>query len=144
MIIYISLFVTALVAATLLPLSSEALLVSYVMSGYSAIGLWSAATLGNTMGSVINWWLGRQLLHLQDRPWFPFKPGKIVWAQVWFHRYGLYSLLLAWLPVVGDPLTFIAGVMRVNFWPFLILVIIGKGVRYGAVITFLSVVNQSG
>jgi membrane protein YqaA with SNARE-associated domain len=73
-------------------------------------------------------------LRWQDKKWFPFKPEKLIRAQQWFQRFGLYSLLLAWVPVIGDPLTFVAGVMRVRFLPFIILVALGKGLRYALVI----------
>lgn len=144
MFIYISLFLTGFIAATLFPLSSEALLATYVLDNNSLLGLWLAATSGNSLGSLFNWWLGRRSLDFQDRRWFPVKPEKLTRAQSWFQRYGYYTLLLAWLPVIGDPLTLVAGVMRVNFFKFLILVVIGKGTRYALVIGLLSVVNQSG
>lgn len=135
--IYCSLFLAAFVAATLLPFSSEAILSSYVLGGYWLPGLWCAATLGNSLGSVVNWWLGNACLHWQSRAWFPFKVHKLARAQAWFQRYGYYSLLLAWLPIVGDPLTFVAGVMRARFWPFFLLVLTGKGLRYWLVIVVL-------
>jgi membrane protein YqaA with SNARE-associated domain len=96
--------------------------------------LWCAATLGNVVGALLNWWLGLACLRWQDKKWFPFKPEKLIRAQQWFQRFGLYSLLLAWVPVIGDPLTFVAGVMRVRFLPFIILVALGKGLRYALVI----------
>lgn len=132
--IYLSLFLTGLIAATLFPLSSEALLVSLVYQQYSWWLLWLSATLGNTLGSCINWYLGDQCLHWQDKTWFPFKLDQLQRTQAHFHRYGLWSLLFAWLPVIGDPLTFFAGVMRVSFWKFLLLVSLGKAARYALVI----------
>jgi membrane protein YqaA with SNARE-associated domain len=141
LMIYLSLFIAAFLAATLLPFSSEVLLSTYVLGGYPPLGLWCAATLGNTLGSVVSWFLGIQVLRWQDRSWFPFKPGKLHRAQDWFDRYGRYSLLFAWVPVVGDPLTFVAGVMRVSFWPFVVLVAIGKGTRYAIIIALLQTVN---
>lgn len=132
--IYLSLFFTALIAATLFPLSSEALLVTLVYHQHSWILLWLSATLGNTLGSCVNWFLGYQCLHWQDKKWFPFKTEQLERAQIQFQRYGLWSLLFAWVPVIGDPLTFFAGVMRVKFWQFLILVLIGKALRYAAII----------
>lgn len=134
---YVSLFLTALVAATLFPLSSEALLTSLLYHGYSPLVLWCVATTGNTAGSCINWYLGRECLRWQDKRWFPIKPAALARAQRHFQRYGVYSLLFAWLPVVGDPLTFIAGVMRLPFGLFFLLVALGKGLRY-AVIIYLS------
>jgi membrane protein YqaA with SNARE-associated domain len=132
--VYLSLLFTALIAATLFPLSSEALLVTLLVQGYSPILLWLVATSGNLLGSCINWYLGRQCLHWQHKKWFPVKPAQLERAQEHFQRYGLFSLLFAWLPVVGDPLTFIAGVMRIRFWQFVVLVAIGKSLRYALVI----------
>lgn len=131
--IYLSLFFTALIAATLFPLSSEALLVTLLYQHYSPLLLWLVATSGNTLGSCINWYLGKECLRWQDKKWFPFGPEQLVRAQQQFQRYGLISLMFAWVPVIGDPLTFIAGVMRIRFWQFLVLVAIGKALRYAFV-----------
>lgn len=131
---YLSLFFTAFIAATFFPLSSEALLLMLLQQGHAPWLLWLLATSGNSLGSCVNWWLGRQCLHWQQRRWFPVSPTQLAKAQLHFQRYGIYSLLFAWLPLVGDPLTLFAGVMRVNFWRFLLLVTIGKALRYGLVI----------
>lgn len=131
----LSLFFSALLAATLLPFYSEVVLVSLLAAHpEQCLLLWAVATLGNTVGAAVNWLLGRYLLHFQDRRWFPFSPDKLGPAQQWFQRYGVWSLLLAWLPVGGDALTFIAGVMRVRFMLFWTLTLIGKGARYAVVI----------
>lgn len=132
--IYLSLFFTALIAATLFPLSSEALLVTLLYQHYSPLLLWLVATSGNTLGSCINWYLGKECLRWQDKKWFPFRPEQLARAQQQFQRYGLISLLFAWVPVIGDPLTFFAGVMRLRFWQFLLLVATGKALRYGVMI----------
>lgn len=131
---YFYLFCSALIAATLLPLSSEALLGTLLYQQYSPILLWLVATTGNTLGSCINWYLGKWCLHLQDKKWFPISAEQLTRAQARFQKYGLVSLLFAWVPIIGDPLTLLAGVMRVQFWKFLVLVAIGKGLRYGGVI----------
>lgn len=136
--IYLTLFFTALIAATLFPLSSEALLITLLYQHHTPWLLWLVATTGNTLGSCINWYLGKQCLHWQDKKWFPFKPARLVRAQQQFQRYGLLSLLFAWLPIIGDPLTFFAGVMRIRFWQFLLLVAIGKSLRY-ALIIFIAI-----
>lgn len=132
--VYASLFFTALIAATFFPLSSEALLVSLLYQGYSPLLLGVVATFGNTLGSCINWYLGRQCLRFQHKKWFPVSPTQLQRAQQQFQRYGIYSLLFAWLPLVGDPLTLLAGVMRVHFFLFVALVAAGKAVRYTLVI----------
>lgn len=131
---YLFLAATAFVAATLLPFYSEVVLVALLMRGADPLGVFLAATVGNTLGAVVNWYLGRFLLHFQDRRWFPFKPRQVHRAQAWFLRYGKWSLLMAWLPVGGDGLTFIAGIMRVPLGQFVVLTGLGKGARYAVVI----------
>ena len=129
-----SLFASAFLAATILPFYSEVILFALLREGGDPLTLVIVATLGNTLGAVVNWALGRYLLHFQDRKWFYFKPAQIERAQGWFQRYGVWTLLLAWMPIGGDALTFIAGVMRVRILPFLVLVGTGKGLRYVSVV----------
>ncbi|PTB88986.1 hypothetical protein C9927_02770, partial [Pseudidiomarina aestuarii] len=112
---YLSIFLTALLAATILPVQSEILVVAAQQQGYNLWWLWAVASAGNTLGSVINYVLGRYLLQFQDRRWFPFKPKTLEKGHWWFERYGKWSLLLAWTPFLGDPLTFIAGMLRLSF-----------------------------
>lgn len=131
---YLGLFGLAFLAATLLPAASEVFFTGLLASGYDPFWLWLVATMGNTAGSIVNYGLGRYLLHFQDRSWFPFKRESMTKSQRWFQRYGVWSLLLAWAPVVGDLLTFIAGALKVNFVLFLVLVFIGKGVRYAVIL----------
>lgn len=131
---YLLVGATAFLAATLLPFYSEIVLVPLLIEGKDPLFLWTAATLGNTLGAAVNWLLGRFMLHYQDRSWFPIKRQQLVRAQAWFQRYGVWSLLFAWLPVGGDALTFIAGIMRVRFLIFILLTGIGKGARYGIII----------
>ena len=122
------------ISATLLPFGSELVLAGLLTQGYPALLLWGIATVFNTLGSVLNWYLGRQLLLFQHKSWFMFKPTQIEQASSQFQRWGLPSLLLAWLPVIGDPLTLVAGVLRVRLLWFVLLVGFGKGVRYAVVI----------
>ena len=131
MIAYVGLFMSALVAATILPMQSEAVLVSLLASSaYSPMVLIGVATVGNVLGSVINWYLGRFLMQFRDRRGFPASQSQLDKAQRWYHRYGRWSLLGSWLPLVGDPLTVVAGVLKEPLLPFLILVTIAKGARY--------------
>jgi membrane protein YqaA with SNARE-associated domain len=131
---YLSLFFAAFFAATILPFNSEVVLVMHLVSGHAAWNLWCMATLGNTLGAAVNWVLGRSLMGFRERFWFPVKEEELAKAQRWFQRFGVWSLLLAWLPVVGDALTFIAGVMRVPFLIFFVLTLMGKGARYAVLI----------
>ncbi len=131
MFAYISLFASALIAATILPMQSEAVLTVLLVAGEASVfWLLVVATVGNVLGSVINWVLGRFILRFQQRRWFPASPAQLARAQDWYARWGLWSLLASWVPVVGDPLTVVAGVMRVRLLPFLFLVTLAKGGRY--------------
>ena len=129
------LFLTAFLAATLFPAQSEILLGALHMAGTHAPAmLVTVATAGNVLGSIVNWLLGRYLIHFQDRRWFPVKRPLIDRATAWYQRWGFWSLLLAWVPFIGDPLTLVAGILRENFWVFLLLVTLGKAARYLVVV----------
>lgn len=129
--VYAGLFAAALVAATILPMQSEAALVGLLLTGaYPPWLLVAVASAGNVLGSAINWVLGRAIEHYRDRPWFPAKPAALARAQGWYQRYGKWSLLLSWAPVVGDPLTVVAGVLREPFASFLAIVALAKIARY--------------
>jgi len=127
---YLLLFASAFLAATILPFYSEVLLFALLRDGGDAVALVAVATLGNTLGAVVNWQLGRYLLRFQDRRWFYFSQAQLTRAQHWFQRYGFWSLLMAWAPVGGDALTLVAGIMKVRLWLFLALVGTGKALRY--------------
>lgn len=128
------LFLTAFAAATILPLQSEALLVGFLLAGtHSPAALVLAATIGNVLGSVVNWLLGRGIDRFRDRKWFPIKPAALDRAAARYHRYGRWSLLLSWAPFIGDPLTVTAGVLREPLWSFIAVVTVAKAGRYLAV-----------
>ena len=131
---YLTLFLTSFAAATLLPAYSEILLGTLANQGLPLFWLWLAATLGNTLGSVVNGVIGRQVDRFNDKRWFPISEMQLHKARNRFNRYGQWSLLLGWLPRGGDALTLIGGVMRVPWLNFIVLVGIGKGLRYALVI----------
>ena len=134
--VYLTLFIVSFLAATLLPLGSEALLVYDISQNYSLEYLWVFATLGNTLGSVLNYWLGlKGEIYLESKGYLSLE--KMDKARGFFDKYGGWTLLLSWVPIIGDPLTFIAGVLRYNFKIFVLIVALAKGVRY-AVIIFLA------
>jgi membrane protein YqaA with SNARE-associated domain len=134
----ISLFVAAFLAATLLPGSSEIVLLAAQQQGYNPWLLLLVATIGNVLGSLLNYVMGRYLLRYQHRSWFPFKADDLQRSERWFQRYGKWSLLLAWAPLVGDALTFVAGIMRVSPALFLLLVTVGKASRYALLLGAMS------
>lgn len=126
----------AFVAATLLPAQSEAVFVGLLAArSVDPLALFLTASLANTAGSILNWWLGLLIArHGVDR--LPARlrpdPKHFAQAQGFFARFGWPSLLLAWVPIVGDPLTFVAGTLNYPFWRFTLLVLIGKAGRYAA------------
>ena len=128
---YAGLFTAAFVAATLLPAQSEAVLAGLLVAGAQPVwALLAIATLGNVLGSVVNWLLGRGIERFRDRRWFSVSGRALDRAQGWYRRAGRWSLLLSWAPVIGDPLTVVAGVMREPFGVFLVLVTMAKLGRY--------------
>lgn len=128
---YAGLFLSAFTSATLLPGSSEAALLALLATGRGeTVSLVMVATAGNVLGSAVNWIFGRFFSTFRDRPWFPVKAQSYERAAAWFHRYGAWSLLLSWLPIIGDPLTVAAGALRLDWLQFLLLVSLGKVGRY--------------
>ncbi|HLV76697.1 MAG TPA: YqaA family protein [Marinobacter sp.] len=131
---YLTLFLTSLAAATLLPAYSEILVGAMASQGYSLAWVWFWATAGNTAGSVINGVIGRQVDRVKHKRWFPLTELQLHNARNRFNRYGQWSLLFGWLPLGGDALTLVGGMMRVPWLNFIVLVAIGKGLRYAFVI----------
>lgn len=128
---YWILFISAFGAATLLPLQSELVLLSLLsQSDYMPLVLLFVATVGNVLGSCVNWWLGLKIEHFKHKQWFPVSVQRLQKAEYHYQRYGIWSLLLSWVPIVGDPLTLLAGVLKTPFYKFLMLTIIAKGGRY--------------
>ncbi|WP_303979276.1 YqaA family protein [Dongia mobilis] len=131
---YLTLFAAAFGAATIVPGFSEAVFTTLLLEHAGDwVTLLVVASAGNTLGGVANWLLGRFLLHWQDRRWFPVSRRRLDQASTLFQRYGYPLLLLSWVPIVGDPITVAAGVLRARFLPFLALVLIGKTVRYAVI-----------
>ena len=136
--IYLSLFVISFLAATILPFSSELTLAGLIAtSNYDNLLLLIVASFGNVLGSVVNWVLGFYSRNLTTKKWFPFKNKQIKNSSRWFSKFGKWSLLFAWVPVIGDPLTLAAGLLRVKFIEFVTLVTIGKFSRYFIIYYFI-------
>ena len=128
--VYGGLFMAAFTAATLLPAQSEILVVGLLLTDHPLWLVLAVASVGNVLGSVVNWFLGREIERLRTRRWFPVSPATLARAAGWYRHYGRWSLLLAWAPIIGDPLTVVAGVLRESFWVFLLLVSVAKIGRY--------------
>ncbi|WP_310232905.1 YqaA family protein [Rhizobium miluonense] len=137
---YFGLFMAAFGAATILPMQSEAVLAGLLLTGrYSAVWLVVTAGVGNILGSLVNWMLGRGIERFRQRRWFPVGEDTLDRAQAWYRKYGKWSLLASWVPVVGDPITVVAGVLREPLPTFLLLVTVAKLGRY--VIVALATMN---
>lgn len=127
---YIGLFMAAFLAATILPLSSEVVLSVLLLSGASPITVVAVATAGNVLGSLTNYGLGYWASLGMVKQWLKLSEGEFLLAEQRFKQYGQWSLLFAWVPIIGDPLTLIAGILRVRLLWFLLLVTTGKCLRY--------------
>ena len=126
---YLILFITAFISATLFPLGSEALLIYDINLGHNIYLLLFFATFGNSLGSVVNYFLGlKGEEYLINKKLLNEK--YILKAKTYFDKYGFWSILFSWLPIIGDPITFVAGILKYDFRKFLILVIIAKFSRY--------------
>ena len=128
---YFQLLIISFLAATILPFSSEVVLTTmYLSNSFETFFLLIFASIGNILGSITNWYLGKKITIFQDRKWFPVSPDQLNKSQKYFQKYGLWSLLLAWVPIIGDPLTLLAGILKVRFGIFFLLVSISKISRY--------------
>ena len=128
---YASVFISAFLAATILPAQSEAVLAyQLAMAPHALIGLVAIASAGNLLGAIVNWVMGRFLTHYRNRAWFPIKTHNLARAELHYRRYGRFSLLLSWVPFIGDPITVVAGILREPLWSFVLLVGIAKASRY--------------
>lgn len=129
--VYLSLFSLSFLAATLLPASSEVGLGALVATGkYMPMMLVTVASLGNILGAVVNWGLGRFALRWRSHRFFPISRKEMAKSRLWYRRYGRWSLLLSWVPIIGDPLTVAAGLLKEPLPSFLLIVGVAKTVRY--------------
>lgn len=138
---HFGLFIAAFLAATILPLSSEIVLSALIMEGLSPITLIITATTGNVLGSLTNYALGYWAGLVVVKKWLRMSEDDFVQAEQRFVKYGTFSLCFAWVPVIGDPLTAVAGVLRIRLSWFLLLVTAGKLLRYVALSYIILEVN---
>ena len=128
---YSSLFISSFLSSTILPGHSEITLTTLILlEKYSQFLLISFASIGNVLGSVINWYLGFYITKFVNKSWFPFKKKQLDKASLWYLKYGKWSLFLSWVPIIGDPLTIVAGIFRVPLVIFITIVSISKVLRY--------------
>ena len=133
---YAGLFLVAFAAATIFPMQSEAGLVGLILTGeYSTVLLVAVASAGKVLCSVLNWLLGRGIERFRGKRLFPVLADALDRAQGWYRRYGKWSLLASWVPIIGDPITVVAGVLKEPFPTFLLLVTIAKTARYAVLAT---------
>lgn len=131
MSILTSLFLISFISATILPMQSEAVLTGLLLTNdYAPWLLVLIASIGNILGSIVNWFLGRGIEKFGQRKWFPIKEKSLHRAKLWYARYGRWTLLLSWMPIIGDPLTIVAGVMREKLSVFIAIVAVAKTARY--------------
>lgn len=130
---YSALAGSAFLAATVFPAQSELVMGALLAEReHSTALLLLVGTVANTLGSVVNWALGRALTGSAGRRWLRIRPERLERAQRIYERWGAWSLLLAWVPLIGDPLTVAAGALRLRLWRFVPLVAAGKAARYAA------------
>ncbi|MFA0811312.1 YqaA family protein [Microbulbifer epialgicus] len=129
----VGLFIAAFLAATILPLSSEIVLTTLLLSGLSPVTLVIVATVGNVAGSLTNYALGYWASLGIIKKWLRMSEDEFTRAEQRFRKYGMLSLCFAWIPIIGDPLTVMAGVLRIRLLWFVILVSTGKLLRYLAI-----------
>ena len=133
---YLTLFFTALISATILPMGSEVLLVYDYLHGFAFWALLFFATFGNVLGSIINYWLGfkgEEYLLSKNI----LKKERIEKSKQYFDKYGGFALLLSWVPIIGDPIVLIAGALQYRFISFVSIVIIAKFGRYFILLQFV-------
>jgi membrane protein YqaA with SNARE-associated domain len=136
---YILLFLITFASATILPLQSEAVLTAMLLKAQQPwLALLAVASFGNTLGAGVNWFLGREINRFRDRRWFPASPQRMAQAENIYARYGRWCLIFAWVPVIGDALTVVSGVLKEKLWLFLLLVGLGKSARYAALAAALA------
>jgi len=135
---YSSLFILSFMASTVVPIGSEWLLVSMIMKGFDPVLTVSTATAGNTLGACTTYgigiygstWVIQKLFRMDEKSQ---KRAESVYA-----KYGVWSLLFSWLPLVGDPICFAGGLLRIHFGLFVVLVLAGKLFRYGILAVWVS------
>ena len=129
--VYIILFTSSFASSTILPGHSEITLITLItQKKYEVFYLVVFASLGNILGSVLNWYLGLYFLKFKNKKWFPFNENQIKKVSKSFLEYGKWSLLLSWVPFIGDVLTLVAGMFRVPLYQFVVIVSVAKVSRY--------------
>jgi membrane protein YqaA with SNARE-associated domain len=130
---YISLFIISFLASTILPLGSEALVVLLIRTEFNFFLVVAIATIGNYLGACTSYYIGyKGRLDIIEK-YFSISKTKLGKADIWFQKYGTYSLLFTWVPAIGDVITVSGGILKLDFKKFSFYVIVGKMLRYAAV-----------
>lgn len=140
MIVYLTLFISAFISATLVPMGSEALLIYDITQNHNIYALLFFATIGNTLGSLVNYFLGLKGEEFLEKKNY-LKEEKIKKYKMFFDKYGSFSLFLSWMPIIGDPLTFVAGVLKYSLKKFILIVLLAKFLRYAFIAFSMSYLN---
>ncbi len=131
LVAYSSLFISSFLSSTILPGHSEITITTLILlEKYSQFLLIFFASLGNILGSIVNWFLGLYITKFVNKSWFSFSKKQLDKSSSWYLKYGKWSLFLSWVPIIGDPLTIVAGMFRVPLIIFIIIVSISKALRY--------------
>ena len=129
--VYASLFISSFLSSTILPGHSEIILTAFIfLKKYPLIDLIFFASIGKILGWILNWCIGHFLTNLRDKKWFPINKSQLNRASSWFLKYGKWTLFLSWVPIIGGPLTIIAGIFRVPILTFILIVSLAKTIRY--------------
>ena len=129
--VYFTLFTSSFVSSTVLPGHSELTLTAFIfLNKFSITNLVLIASIGNILGSILNWYLGFYFVKFKQKKWFPISHSQLEKSSLWFTNYGKWTLFLSWVPFIGDPLTVVAGILRIPIITFLIIVSISKILRY--------------
>ncbi len=131
---YLGLFLVSFLAATLVPLGSEIFVAVMAVSGYDPWFVFAVATSGNTLGSITNYYVGKLGTNFLLSRYIKVDSQKRQKAEKMYQKWGSPILSLAWIPIIGDPLTVVAGVFNLDLWIFTFWVALGKSFRYFFVI----------
>lgn len=131
---YIGLFIVSLISATIIPAATEAVMLAMTGLGFSLVGLLIVATAGNVAGAFLNYTIGLKGMDFIRRSRFAPDPERLEKIQAWFKRWGTSVLFFSWLPLIGDPMTIVAGLVKIPLRTFFFWVLVGRFLRYAGIL----------